>query len=83
MKASRRTMDEAIEWLVINDSGKKQGKGSEARWEFWRRNRFNRNEYLGILEMMEDAREFAPPPLVSGAALRADAEADERIVRLP
>lgn len=77
MTASQKAMDEALEWFVLNESGREQGKGSEARWEFWRRNPRNRNAYLGIMEVVEDARELPPPALVHGAALREDAEADE------
>ena len=64
---------QAIQWFVLNESGRAQDEEIAQRWNKWRADPINRTEYTQVLQLVEDLRELAPPTLLSGKVLQKDA----------
>ena len=74
---NQQTSQEAIQWFVLNESGRMDNEELSERWDEWRGEPLNRAEYIRILRLVEDVRALPPPAPVPRKKLREDAAVEE------
>jgi hypothetical protein len=68
---------DAVDWLVLQDSGWAEGREAAHHWEEWVTHASNRAEYVFIKQFVRDLLELPPPRLPTRQELLADAAADK------
>jgi ferric-dicitrate binding protein FerR (iron transport regulator) len=68
---------DAVDWLVLQDSGFAEGREAAQHWEEWCSDPDNRAGYVYIKQFVRDLRKLPPPRLPTREELLADANADK------
>jgi len=68
---------DAVDWLVLQDSGLTQGRDAAQHWEEWCADANNRAEYVFIKQFTRDLRKLPPPRMPTRQELLAEAAADK------
>jgi ferric-dicitrate binding protein FerR (iron transport regulator) len=68
---------DAVDWLVLQESGLAEGRDAAQYWEEWCADANNRAEYVFIKQFARDLRKLPPPRLPTRQELLADAKADK------
>jgi ferric-dicitrate binding protein FerR (iron transport regulator) len=72
---SQKLSHEAVEWFVLNESGRAGDAEFAQRWVEWFAEPAHRAEYGSILELVQDLRKLAPPVQASRTELTTDVAA--------
>lgn len=68
---------DAVDWLVLQESGYAEGRDAAQHWEEWCADANNRAEYVFIKQFARELRKLPPPRLPTRQELLADAAADK------
>jgi ferric-dicitrate binding protein FerR (iron transport regulator) len=64
---------DAVDWLVLQESGWAEGQKIAQHWEEWCADANNRAEYVFIKQFARELRKLPPPRLATRQELLADA----------
>ena len=68
---------DAVDWMVLQESGRAGGRDAAQHWETWCADANNRAEYVFIKQFARELRKLPPPRLPTRQELLADAAADK------
>jgi ferric-dicitrate binding protein FerR (iron transport regulator) len=73
----QKTSQEAVNWLVLNESAGAEGWEISQHWEEWSTDPDNRAEYWNVMQLALALRELPPPALPSRQELLDDVAREE------